>query len=47
LGFTATATHDPETGATIVVDTYLARLPDTSNPADKLFLSLAPIVDAL
>ena len=47
FGFTATAMYDPETGATIVVYTNLAQLPDKSHPAEKLFLSLAPIVDGL
>ncbi len=47
FGFTATAMYNPETGATIVVYTNLAQLPDKSHPAEKLFLSLAPIVDGL
>lgn len=47
FGFTATVMHNPESGATIVVYTNLAQLPDKSHPAEKLFLSLAPIVDAL
>lgn len=47
FGFTATVIHNPDTGATIVVYTNLAQLPDKSHPAEKLFLSLAPIVDAL
>ncbi len=47
FGFTATVMHNPDTGATIVVYTNLAQLPDKSHPAEKLFLSLAPIVDGL
>ena len=47
FGFTATAMHQPETGATIVVYTNLAQLPDKSHPAEELFLSLASIVDGL
>lgn len=47
FGFTATVMHNPDTGATIVVYTNKAQLPDKSHPAEKLFLSLAPIVDGL